>query len=58
MGNKKPLLMWREEETKSRLLFSFFPELMVLELDLAPAPGIASQPVAVVSSGQSLNHSS
>lgn len=41
--------MWREEETKSRLLFSFFPELMVLELDLAPALEIASQPVAVVS---------
>ena len=43
---------------KTVVLFSFFPELMMLELELAPVIETKVQPVAVVSSGQSLDHSS
>jgi hypothetical protein len=38
-------------------LFSFFPKLMMLELELAPVIETKVQSVAVVSAGQSLDHS-
>ena len=43
--------------TKSVVLFSFFPSDICSELELAPVIEIELQPVAVASSGQSLNHS-
>ena len=46
----------REGVTKSVPLL-IFPELMALELELAPDIETKAQSVAVVSSGQSLDHS-
>ena len=45
----------RGDKTVVQLLI--FPKLMVLELELAPDIETKVQSVAVVSSGQSLNHS-
>ena len=56
-ATKKPRLMTRRgDKTVVRLLI--FPKLMMLELELAPDIETKVQPVAVVSSGQSLDHSS
>ena len=46
----------RGDKTVVHLLI--FPKLMVLELELAPVIETKVQSVAVVSSGQSLDHSS
>ena len=40
------------------MLLLIFPKLMMLELELAPVIETKVQSVAVVSSGQSLDHSS
>jgi hypothetical protein len=45
------------EGAAKRLALLIFPELMALELELAPVIETIAQSVAVVSSGQSLNHS-
>jgi hypothetical protein len=58
MGNKKTPT--REEKGRQNGCASLliFPKLMMLELELAPDIETKVQSVAVVSSGQSLNHSS
>ena len=43
---------------KDFVVLLIFPKLMVLELELAPDIETKAQSVAVVSSGQSLDHSS
>jgi hypothetical protein len=56
-ATKMPRLMARRgDKTVVHLLI--FPKLMVLELELAPVIETKVQSVAVVSSGQSLDHSS
>jgi hypothetical protein len=50
------LVTRRGGKTVARLLI--FPKLMMLELELAPVIETKVQSVAVVSSGQSLDHSS
>jgi hypothetical protein len=55
-GNKKPLLMARRGDKASTILL-IFPRLMMPGLELAPVIETSIQSVAVVSSGQSLNHS-
>ena len=58
MGNKKAPTQdekGRQNDCSSLLIF---PKLMVLELELAPDIETKVQSVAVVSSGQSLDHSS
>ena len=54
---KKPDLTTRRGD-KTVVLLLIFPKLMVLELELAPVIETKVQSVAVVSSGQSLDHSS
>ena len=54
---KKPRLIVRRG-VKTVALLLIFPKLMMLELELAPDIETKAQSVAVVSSGQSLNHSS
>ena len=56
-ATKKPRLMARRGD-KTVVLLLIFPKLMMLELDLAPDIETKVQPVAVASSGQSLDHSS
>ena len=53
---KKPDLVTRRGD-KTVVLLLIFPKLMVLELELAPVIETKVQSVAVVSSGQSLDHS-
>ena len=53
---KKPRLKVRRGH-KTVVLLLIFPKLMMLELELAPVIETKVQSVAVVSSGQSLNHS-
>ncbi len=55
-ATKKPRLT-RRRGHKTVVRFSFFPKPMMLELELAPVIETKVQSVAVVSSGQSLNHS-
>ncbi len=43
---------------KTIVLLLIFPKLIMLELELAPDIETKIQPVAVASSGQSLDHSS
>jgi hypothetical protein len=56
-GKKKSRLMTRRGD-KTVVLLLIFPKLMMLELELAPDIETKVQSVAVVSSGQSLDHSS
>jgi len=56
-ATKKPRLMARRGD-KAFVLLLIFPKLMMLELELAPDIETKVQPVAVASSGQSLDHSS
>jgi len=48
----------KEKGRQNGCALLIFPKPMMLELELAPVIEIKVQPVAVVSSGQSLNHSS
>jgi hypothetical protein len=49
--------MTRRGDKNSCVALLIFPKLMMLELELAPDIETKVQSVAVVSSGQSLNHS-
>ena len=55
---KKPLPMTKRRGDKTIVLLLIFPGLMMPGLELAPVIETKVQSVAVVSSGQSLNHSS
>jgi hypothetical protein len=57
LGNKKAPTQ-DEKGHKTVVLLLIFPKLMMLELELAPDIETKVQSVAVVSSGQSLDHSS
>jgi hypothetical protein len=56
-GNKKAPAQ-DEKGLQNDCALLIFPKLMMLELELAPDIETKVQSVAVVSSGQSLNHSS
>jgi hypothetical protein len=56
-GNKKAPTHG-EKGLQNSCALLIFPKLMMLELELAPVIETKVQSVAVVSSGQSLNHSS
>jgi hypothetical protein len=57
-GNKKAPTRDEKGRQNGCATLLIFPKLMVLELELAPDIETKVQPVAVVSSGQSLDHSS
>jgi hypothetical protein len=57
-GNKKAPTQDEKGRQKRLCTLLIFPKLMVLELELAPVIETKVQSVAVVSSGQSLDHSS
>jgi len=55
-GNKKAPAH-KEKGRQNGCALLIFPKLMMLELELAPVTGTEIQSVAVVSPGQSLDHS-
>jgi hypothetical protein len=57
-GNKKAPTHDEKGRQNGCATLLIFPRLMVPKLELAPVIETKVQPVAVVSSGQSLNHSS
>jgi hypothetical protein len=57
-GNKKAPTQDEKGRQKQLCTLLIFPKLMMLELELAPVIETKVQSVAVVSSGQSLDHSS
>jgi hypothetical protein len=57
-GQQKTLSPRREKGRQNFYALLIFPKLMMLELELAPDIETKVQSVAVVSSGQSLDHSS
>jgi hypothetical protein len=57
-GNKKAPTHEEKGRQNGCASLLIFPKPMMLELELAPDIETKVQPVAVVSSGQSLNHSS
>jgi len=58
LGNKKAPTRDEKGRQNGCASLLIFPKLMVLELELAPDIETKVQSVAVVSSGQSLDHSS